>query len=706
MESSGRRVFARCALAAVLAACMAVAAPGAAQGPSAPAPAISAGREAFLDGYRAYQNRDYGRAEQQLAIASANFPELADYALFYLASAQRDSGNLTSAAATFASVAADFPQSVLAGRAQLETARALLKLGRFADASGIAAHLAVRTSQPELEQQARLVETKAEAAAGDWRAAYDEFMALRDKYPRAATDSEARAGAYAILSTHPSVADTSSLSYHRAEAELLLRENERALALSQAERALAMAPAVAVRASLLWIEAQALRFNPGRRKGVLLEYLRIAPRGPAAPEVLEALGLLYWHDKKYLSARIELGRIVSHYPWTRLAARAMLRIGRILEDQGRYDAARGEYRRLAARYPESESAAQARFRGPWTYYMTHRYRSAATAFGFARARTHDPSERDRDNYWRARALESAGEHAQARALLKSVASSTASNYYPALASRRVTVAPPDLPAAHVSNPSIYPAPAVAGPAKFHLSRALTLTALGLKELLPDELRALERPAASDPDLRNFVLAGFERSGAWYDAIVTAMRMERRGHISRALAERVRYPLAWWNLLKRASEQRGLDPYLLLALTRQESLFNPGATSVSGARGLMQLMPSTADKVARQSGIAAHTLDLYDPALNVELGTSYLKSLLELYGGDEVKAVAAYNGGEHAVERWMRKYPGTDDEWVENIEFRETRQYVKKVIGGRREYRLLYGPSAPSPQTAGAGRPPA
>jgi soluble lytic murein transglycosylase len=102
------------------------------------------------------------------------------------------------------------------------------------------------------------------------------------------------------------------------------------------------------------------------------------------------------------------------------------------------------------------------------------------------------------------------------------------------------------------------------------------------------------------------------------------------------------------------------------------------------------MPATARKVARETGIGASDLDLYDPELNVALGTRYLRNLFAMFHGDEFKAVAAYNGGEHAVEQWTRKFPGADDEWVENITYRETREYVKRVIGGWREYQLLYG----------------
>ena len=222
-----------------------------------------------------------------------------------------------------------------------------------------------------------------------------------------------------------------------------------------------------------------------------------------------------------------------------------------------------------------------------------------------------------------------------------------------------------------------------------MARLATLRAMGLKELEPGELKALEEAGNDRGEMRRFVLAGFASADAWYDAIVAATRMEKIGQLDHSTAERVRYPRAYWDLFNSASTRLALDPYLVLALARQESLFNPNATSVSNARGLMQLIPSTARKVAGERGMDPETIKLYDPPINVDLGTTYLKSLFEMFNGDPFHAVAAYNGGEHAVAKWMVQFPGDDDEWVENIAYKETREYVKKVIGGRREYMLLY-----------------
>jgi soluble lytic murein transglycosylase len=104
---------------------------------------------------------------------------------------------------------------------------------------------------------------------------------------------------------------------------------------------------------------------------------------------------------------------------------------------------------------------------------------------------------------------------------------------------------------------------------------------------------------------------------------------------------------------------------------------------------MQLLPSTAARVAQTRGEAAPD-DLTAPDVNVALGTAYLAGLLQENGGDPLKALAAYNGGEPAVARWQAQFGQLEgDEWVESITYRETRDYVKKVMGNHRRYQQLY-----------------
>ncbi len=651
----------------------------------------SDGQTTFRDGFRAYQSRDYPRAIENLKYAADHSPTLGDQALYYLALAQRDQGDLNASAGTLDRLVSLYPESVTIDRGELMLAENLLKLGRNAEASATASRLIARGPEASIEQGARVAEGRALIALGNRKAAYAQLMELRDKYPRSDSDAQARGLVHEILASHPEVADTNSLAYHRDESELLLRESALSAADEQANAGLAMSPEPALRAELVWVAARALRPEPERAKRAILEYLQIAPRGPDAAAALEALALIYWHDDQDDLARATFNRVAANFPASELAPGAMLRVGKIFEELHQLDSAREQYRRLAARYPGSDAAEDARFRIPWTLYAARNYRIAAAGFQSASARAKDPTNRDMCEYWRARALEKAGDAASARAIFEKLADSTDSNYYPELASRRVAASRPELPAASAPAPEFAGTPAVTGAAEFHMARLQALRALGIKELQPEELKALAQESSAI-EMRRFVLAGYARADAWYDAIVTATHMEKSGQISHAIAERVRYPRAYWDLFQPASARLALDPYLVLALARQESLFNPKATSSSNARGLMQLIPSTADKMAAQVGVDRGTMRLYDPSVNVQLGTAYLKNLFAMFNGDAFHAVAAYNAGENAVTKWIAKSPGPDDEWVENIAYKETRDYVKKVIGGRREYLLLYRPT--------------
>ena len=647
--------------------------------------------KAFVEGYEAYRNHDLVETVERMELASKGLPELADYALFYLGSAQRDNGRTEDAADAFQRLTALYPQSVWADIAGVEYARLELTLGHPEIANVVASRVALRTPSAGIEQNARLVAANARLKLRDFRGAYSEAQSIREKFPAGAADRAARTLAYAILRAHPQVAPSTSLEYRRTEAALLLHEGEPAMALAKVRAALATGPPRTIRAELLWLEAEASRGNPDAAKSALLGYLALAPGGEHAPAALNAIAHIYWHVDDTARAREYFERVARDYPSSAQAPTALFEIGRTYEDDADLKAARTEYQRLAKRYPSSEMAAEAHFRAPFMLYMMKQYDAAAAEFGEMKARAHEGAERDMFTYWEARALESNGEGVQARELFRSVALSTDSNYYPTLASLKVNLVPDSFPAANAAEPVAAGEPTVDGPAQFHLTRALALRELGLHELEPAELRELAQDTDHNPSLRDFVLAEFQASGAWYDAIVMATRMAKRGELGTFVAERIRYPRAYWDLIAATSTRDSLDPYLVLALIHQESLFNPEARSGSDARGLMQLLPSTAGRFALTAGATGSPLNLYDPALSVEVGATYLRSLLEMFGGNIFKAVAAYNAGEKAVSGWNAKYPGDDDQWVENIAYHETRDYVKKVIGGLREYRLIYQP---------------
>ncbi len=152
-----------------------------------------------------------------------------------------------------------------------------------------------------------------------------------------------------------------------------------------------------------------------------------------------------------------------------------------------------------------------------------------------------------------------------------------------------------------------------------------------------------------------------------------------------------YPLQHRKVIVREAKLRQVDPDLVAAVINVESRWRVNAVSPKGASGLMQLMPSTADWVAEQMGLAAFKQqDLFRPEVNIQLGTWYLANLLNEFGQSLPVAVAAYNGGRGNVEGWLEQ--GVWDGTLENAEqipFEETKRYVIKVMHQQQIYLRLY-----------------
>ena len=153
-----------------------------------------------------------------------------------------------------------------------------------------------------------------------------------------------------------------------------------------------------------------------------------------------------------------------------------------------------------------------------------------------------------------------------------------------------------------------------------------------------------------------------------------------------------YPLKWWSEIRTEARRHQLDPYLIAGIIRQETVFNPKARSRANAIGLMQLLPSTGIAVAKKNSLGGGRIsatDLYNPILNIQLGTAYVRELFDRFGRFEYVA-AAYNGGPTRVSRWQKQLPSEEiEEWVENIPISETRLYVQGVYRNSRHYHRLY-----------------
>lgn len=142
-----------------------------------------------------------------------------------------------------------------------------------------------------------------------------------------------------------------------------------------------------------------------------------------------------------------------------------------------------------------------------------------------------------------------------------------------------------------------------------------------------------------------------------------------------------YPLKYADLIKASSKECGVDPALVAAVILQESRFNPESRSSAGAQGLMQFMPGTAKTMANELGVKSY--NIFDPATSIRFGACHIRDLLNKYNGNVEAALAGYNAGTGNADNWVSR--GI----LDNIPFRETNNYVKKVTNYRKVYQTMY-----------------
>lgn len=379
-----------------------------------------------------------------------------------------------------------------------------------------------------------------------------------------------------------------------------------------------------------------------------------------------------------------LEQVAARYPTdTTAASSALYLLGDLAADDGRDSDARSLFRRVATRYPSSTFAASARFRAAILALVKGDDRTAAGELDTLALHRPRSSETLSALYWSGRAWDRVGDSATARARWEAVIAREPGSYYAMLAARRLDREPwaPGATAETVSSDSV-----VTGA----LRRAELLQELGMETEAELEYDWLAHAAGPSVDSVLATAHAFRDRDLASRAIRLATRALSTGANRDQNVYRVLYPLAYERVLTSEAERHRLDWALVAALIRQESGFEPTATSRAGARGLMQIMPSVGRRLAAAEDY--HVWDaalLYQPDVSLELGMTHLAGLLRGY--DHVShALAAYNAGSSRVKRWLEK-AGTEDPevFVERIPFRETRDYVRIILRNRELYESMY-----------------
>ena len=643
---------------------------------------------------------------------------LADYALFYKALTELRVSNLDAARAGFDKLlrkpltgylshavplhaaevaeargdhrAAAAAYKRLANEKTLNPADVLMRLARASDAAGDSATAATSWARvyyefalaPEALAAKQELDTRSLWQPLERRSARYSFeLGRAERLFGSRRYTEARE-AFALLQPHAPEKDEELIA-------LRLAESDHYLGRYAAARA-ALEPYT--RKATRQAEAQFFYLTATRELGLHDEFVRLSRELVAA-----------WPQESW--AEETLNHLATHY---------------IKENED--ERAYGVFTELLSRFPDGPRAPRAAWKAGWWAYRSGRPDETARIFESAAARFPRSDYRSSWLYWTARSYDRLNNRDLADARYSLVVTDYANSYYGRLAARRLdergaAVRAVQADVLTADTPSLPPTQGL-------------IRALIANELYADALRELQfaqQAWGDSPVIQATMGLVYSRQGELRRGI-NAMKRAYPQYLASGGEQlpddmlRVLFPIAYWDLIQKHSKARGLDPYLIAALMAQESTFDPAIRSSANAIGLMQITPPTGRQYARKLGIRRFRASmLTNPETNVRLGTTIFKDLSERFGGAHL-ALAGYNAGVTPVRRWIDERPGLDrDEFIDDIPYPETQNYVKKIVGTADDYRRLYGdgvvavtrptsgssvasPAAPASKAGTAGKP--
>lgn len=627
--------------------------------------------------------------------------EVGDYALWLRGKALQQAGQHAEAMKAFEQLVNKFPDSLRVREAQILWANSALAAGQAQNVPFFVKDLAEKKDADALLAVAKSFERQGnqEQATAMYRQTY--FYGAGTEASR---EAEAKLTALGQTLT-PQTADEI-----QARAETLYKTKNYAEAQKAFDTLIASFPSAAT--SQINFERVVTFANLRRPTDAQFAFNLIPQSAKEKERGFYELARGFALARQWSQARQIVDAMRQAFPKSNILAKTFIDVGLLARDQKNTPEETYFLRTAVSGFPNAVEVAQAQFELAWNEHDAKNFSSSAQMLTehLARYADEDTTYRGRAGYWAARDSERAGKIPEACALYAGVMYRYSANWYGYLAEQRLANLKAQNRCPAKSN---FGTESLVGQAIENLKtvtvtketsgareqkrfvKAEQLSTVGLFDWALEELNDAARTAANSPKV-NLAIAKMYRMK---DDNVSALLALARSYpdYSQMFPEEMSreewnifYPLTNWQSIKTWANSRNLDPYQVAGLIRQESVFNPRAKSGANAYGLMQLLVPTARTVARKYGNTAVITgeSLFQPALNIELGTAYMRDQLDKFGRIEYLAVA-YNAGPGRVPQWKATLPYDMDEFVEAIPFRETRGYVQGVIRNSAQYRRLY-----------------
>jgi soluble lytic murein transglycosylase len=626
---------------------------------------------------------------------------LGDYALLMRANALEQAGRRVEARAAYEQLARDYPSSTRAREATLRVAGMVMQ-----DNQAAAVPVLLKELSAKDDGAALLLAAKAYEQAGDSTRALGAYRRIYFYAPAAAEAAEAAAAIARLNSTtSPATAE-----------EAVSRADKLYEAKRYNDSVNAYADAFARFPNTANAQAQLRRgiaASNAKRTTDAVAALNSVPSsaGDARAEALYYLVQTYANARQWDMARASAEELRRSFPQSSFARRALTTAGQTARDAKNQSEALNFFRAAVSSYPGAAEVAQAQFEVAWLAHDGKNYQESSRLLTEHLAVYADKNtdNRGRAGYWAARDSERAGKLQEARALYEAMQARYDANWYGYLSRQRLDTMnrngnvqraafAPDSPVGRaVANlQTVTVAEELAGPAENErVTKADQLSNIGVDDWAIEELNIAAQSAPASPRV-NRALARIYRSRQENVRAFNILKKSYPDYAQMKPEELMReewdvfYPLAYWDIIVQEARAKRLDPHQVAGLIRQESVFDPRARSSARAYGLMQLLVPTGASVARKYGIDREVTEqsLYEPRLNIQLGTGYMRDQFDKYGRIEYVAVA-YNAGPGRVPQWRASLPLEIDEFTEAIPIKETRGYVQGVVRNTLQYERLY-----------------
>ena len=657
-------------------------------------------------------NTQFNKNKQAIEILTPlikNYPEIQDYILLNLAKAELKNKNFEQAQRHILTLLKNFPETQLYPEAKIilsetysqndfESKAAEILQETIATLESSSHQKNFRSYIPELIFKLAVNQEK----LGKNSDAYFNYRQLYIKYPNHELTPDAETAIKKLITSKDTKEVALNLQEHKKRIEQLfkgVRYKEVITEISKIKKNNNPMPG-----RFYFFLSNAHRGLRDRKKAniALKEFSKLYPQHLQIDKAKFNIGRNLWNLGKPLTGAKYFKEVSEISSSSELAIKSLFFIGKIYEERKNYSESLKIYKKTLEKYPESFYGQWAGWRLGWINYIGGKFGKAFERFQDVAQRFPNGPFIEYNLYWWAKSAEKIGAKEKAREIFRKVAKLYPYTFHGVRAKEQMIEQGAFPPESNLKNQAFKTPVKLTRPLnnreKFHHIRAKELAMIGLTKEARNEIQQLEKSIQKNLTGVLWLSTLYHNADGYSEShkLLQLYKDFVTKSGERALSPnfwKYFFPLAYRDAVTSYSKYRNVDPYFVNGIIRQESLFDSKALSPAGARGLMQIMPTTGKKLYSKTKLQKpFDVDiLFEPDLNIQLGVKYISQLHKRFGGNGTHILISYNAGPHVLKKWLKRFGHlTDpDVFIESIPYSETRRYVKHVLRNRGIYKTLY-----------------